>query len=55
MEQSQRLSTLIERLLDVSPDPDGQMELEFEAVDLAAVVRSAVEVAKVLPRRRRSR
>ncbi len=49
MEQSQRLSTLIERLLDVSRIQTGQMELEFEAVDLAAVVGSAVDVAKVLP------
>ena len=49
MEQSQRLSTLIERLLDVSRIQTGQMAVEFEATDLRAIMRSAVEVARVLP------
>jgi two-component system CheB/CheR fusion protein len=46
--QTRRLATLIERLLDVSRIQTGQLELLFEVVDLAAVVRSAVEVAQVL-------
>jgi two-component system CheB/CheR fusion protein len=49
MEQSQRLSTLIERLLDVSRIQTGQMALAFEATDLRAVIQSAVEVARVQP------
>jgi two-component system CheB/CheR fusion protein len=48
--QTRRLATLIERLLDVSRIQTGQLELLLEVVDLAAVVRSAVEVAQVLPR-----
>jgi signal transduction histidine kinase len=48
--QTRRLATLIERLLDVSRIQSGQLELLLEVVDLAAVVRSAVEVAQVLPK-----
>ena len=48
--QTRRLATLIERLLDVSRIQSGQLELLLEAVDLATVVRSAVEVAQVLPK-----
>jgi two-component system, chemotaxis family, CheB/CheR fusion protein len=48
--QTRRLATLIERLLDVSRIQTGQLELLLEVVDLAEVVRSAVEVAQVLPR-----
>ncbi len=47
--QSRRLSALIERLLDVGRIQSGQLELQREAVDLVTVVRSAVEVAQVLP------
>jgi signal transduction histidine kinase len=46
--QTRRLATLIERLLDVSRIQTGQLELLVEVVDLAAVVRSAVEVAQGL-------
>ncbi len=48
--QTRRLATLIERLLDVSRIQTGQLELLVEVVDLVAVVRSAVEVAQVLPK-----
>ncbi|MEA2537121.1 MAG: hypothetical protein QOF11_1355 [Chloroflexota bacterium] len=48
--QTRRLSTLIERLLDVGRIQSGQLELRREVIDLAAVVRSAVEVAEVLPK-----
>jgi two-component system, chemotaxis family, CheB/CheR fusion protein len=48
--QTRRLATLIERLLDVSRIQTGQLELLVEVVDLASVVRSAVEVAQVLPK-----
>ncbi|MBA2300449.1 MAG: PAS domain S-box protein, partial [Chloroflexi bacterium] len=48
--QTRRMATLIERLLDVSRIKIGQLELLPEIVDLAAVVRSAVEVAEVLPK-----
>ena len=50
LDQTQRLGTLIERLLDVSRIQTGQLELLVEIVDLAAVVRSAVDVAEVLPK-----
>ena len=50
LSQTRRLATLIERLLDVSRIQSGQLELLLESVDLAAVVRSAVEVAQVLPK-----
>ncbi|MGZ8515472.1 MAG: sensor histidine kinase [Candidatus Limnocylindrales bacterium] len=50
LSQTRRLATLIERLLDVSRIQSGQLELLLEVVDLAAVVRSAVEVAQVLPK-----
>jgi signal transduction histidine kinase len=50
LSQTRRLATLIERLLDVSRIQSGQLELQREKVDLAAVVRSAVEVAQVLPK-----
>ena len=48
--QTRRLAALIERLLDVSRIQTGQLELLVEVVDLASVVRSAVEVAQVLPK-----
>jgi signal transduction histidine kinase len=48
--QTRRLGILIERLLDVSRIQTGQLELLVETVDLEAVVRSAVEVAQVLPK-----
>lgn len=48
--QTRRMATLIERLLDVSRIKTGQLELQLETVDLVAVVRSAVEVAEVLPK-----
>jgi two-component system CheB/CheR fusion protein len=48
--QTRRLATLIERLLDVSRIQSGQLELLLERVDLAAVLRSAVEVVQVLPK-----
>jgi signal transduction histidine kinase len=48
--QTRRLATLIERLLDVSRIQTGQLELLLDVVDLAAVVRSVVEVAQVLPK-----
>jgi two-component system CheB/CheR fusion protein len=50
LSQTRRMATLIERLLDVSRIKTGQLELLREVVDLAAVVRSAVEVAEVLPK-----
>ena len=50
LSQTRRLATLIERLLDVSRIQTGQLELLLEVVDLTAVVRSAVEVAQVLPK-----
>lgn len=46
--QTRRLATLIERLLDVSRIQTGQLELRLEPVDLAMVVRSAVEVAQMM-------
>ncbi len=48
--QVRRLATLIERLLDVSRIQSGQLELLREVVDVSSVVRSAVEVAQVLPK-----
>ena len=48
--QSQRLATLIERLLDVSRIQTGQLALLLDRVDLTAVVRAAAEVAQVLPK-----
>jgi signal transduction histidine kinase len=48
--QTRRLATLIERLLDVSRIQSGQLELRPDVVDLAAVVKAAVEVAQVLPK-----
>ena len=48
--QTRRLATLIERLLDVSRIQTGQLELRFERIDVSAVVRTAVEVAQVLPK-----
>jgi two-component system, chemotaxis family, CheB/CheR fusion protein len=48
--QTRRLATLIERLLDVSRIQTGQLELRLDRIDVAAVVRTAVEVAQVLPR-----
>ena len=48
--QTRRLATLIERLLDVSRIQTGQLELRLDRIDVSAVVRTAVEVAQVLPR-----
>ena len=48
--QTRRMATLIERLLEVSRIQSGQLELQLDVVDLATVVRSAVEVAEVLPK-----
>ncbi len=48
--QTRRLATLIERLLDVSRIQTGKLDLLLDVVDLEAVVRSAVEVAQVLPK-----
>ena len=48
--QTRRLASLIERLLDVSRIQSGQLELHLDVVDLTAVVRSAVEIAQVLPK-----
>jgi two-component system CheB/CheR fusion protein len=48
--QVRRLATMIERLLDVSRIQSGQLELLREVVDLSDVVRSAVEIAQVLPK-----
>ena len=50
LSQTRRLATLIERLLDVSRIQSGQLELLLDVVDLAAVVRSAVDAAQVLPK-----
>jgi signal transduction histidine kinase len=50
LSQTRRLATLIERLLDVSRIQTGQLELRLGIVDLTAIVRSAVEVAQVLPK-----
>ncbi len=50
LSQTRRLATLIERLLDVGRIQSGQLELLFDVVDLTDVVRSAVEVAQVLPK-----
>jgi two-component system CheB/CheR fusion protein len=50
LNQTRRLATLIERLLDVSRIQTGQLELMREKVDLRALVGSAVEVVQVLPR-----
>jgi two-component system CheB/CheR fusion protein len=50
LNQTRRLATLIERLLDVSRIQSGQLELMLETVDLATLVRSAVDVAQVLPK-----
>ncbi len=50
LSQVRRLAALIERLLDVSRIQTGQLELLRETVDLPSVVRSAVEVAQVLPK-----
>ena len=50
LSQTRRLATLIERLLDVSRIQSGQLELLFDVVDVRDVVRSAVEVAQVLPK-----
>lgn len=50
LSQTRRMASLIERLLDVSRIQSGQLELLLDVVDLAAVVRSAVEVAQVLPK-----
>jgi two-component system CheB/CheR fusion protein len=50
LNQTRRLATLIERLLDVSRIQSGRLELELETVDLSTVVRSAVEMAQVLPK-----
>jgi two-component system CheB/CheR fusion protein len=48
--QTRRLATLIERLFDLSRIQSGQLELLLEVVDLGDAVRSAVEVAQVLPK-----
>jgi two-component system CheB/CheR fusion protein len=48
--QTRHLATLIERLLDVSRIQTGQLELDLDIVDLGEIVRSAVEVAQVLPK-----
>jgi two-component system, chemotaxis family, CheB/CheR fusion protein len=48
--QTRRLATLIERLLDVGRIQSGQLEMLFDVVDLDDVIRSAVEVAQVLPK-----
>jgi len=48
--QTQRLATLIERLLDVSRIQSGQLELDLEVIDLDEAVRQAVEIAQVLPK-----
>jgi signal transduction histidine kinase len=48
--QVRRLATLIERLLDVSRIQSGQLELVPEVVDVSTVLRSAVEIAQVLPK-----
>jgi two-component system CheB/CheR fusion protein len=50
LSQTRRLATLIERLLDVSRIQRGQLELQLDVVDVSAVVRSAVDVAQVLPK-----
>ena len=50
LSQTRRMATLIERLLDVGRIQSGQLELLFDVVDLDAVVRSAVDVAQVLPK-----
>lgn len=55
LSQTRRLAALIERLLDVSRIQTGQLELLTEVVDLAEMVRSAVEVAQVLPKAPRIR
>ncbi len=49
LSQTRRLSSLIERLLDVSRIQSGPLELQLRVVDLADIVRSAVDVAQVLP------
>ena len=50
LSQTRRLATLIQRLLDVSRIQSGQLELLLDVVDLAPVVRSAVDAAQVLPK-----
>nr|MBA2373544.1 PAS domain-containing sensor histidine kinase [Chloroflexota bacterium] len=49
LSQTRRLAILIERLLDVSRIQTGKLELLLDVADLSAIVRSAVEVAQVLP------
>jgi two-component system, chemotaxis family, CheB/CheR fusion protein len=48
--QTRRLATLVERLVDISRIKSGQLELLLEIVEVADVVRAAVEVANVLPK-----
>ena len=50
LSQTRRLATLIERLLDLSRIQSGQLELLLDVVDVVAVVRSAVDIAQVLPK-----
>jgi two-component system, chemotaxis family, CheB/CheR fusion protein len=50
LSQTRRLAALIERLLDTSRIQSGQLKLLLDVVDLTAVVRSAVDVAQVLPK-----
>ena len=50
LSQTRRLASLIERLLDVSRIQTGQLELLLDVIDAAAVVRTAVDVAEVLPK-----
>ncbi len=48
LEQTQRLMALINDLLDVARLQSGQLSLAIAPVDLAAVVRTAVETAQLL-------
>ncbi|MGD0861132.1 MAG: CheR family methyltransferase [Candidatus Limnocylindrales bacterium] len=47
--QTRQIGELIERLFDVSRIQAGRLELVTAPIDLAAVVREAVEVAEALP------
>ncbi len=46
--QAQRLDELVDRLFDVSRIRSGRLEIVTEPIDLAAVVREAVEVSSVV-------
>jgi PAS domain S-box-containing protein len=46
--QTKRISTLLDQLLDISPVISGKLELSMLRVDLAEIIRAAVETVKPL-------